>query len=72
MEIRAPSNTSVAALRPHSLEGRHLISFSKGSGFLGWCEKWGDIIQFKRLEYCKFNDTIGHEFILLYEMQRNP
>ncbi|KAG9089692.1 hypothetical protein FRC06_001425 [Ceratobasidium sp. 370] len=70
--VRASSNTSVAALRPHPLEGRHLISFSKGSGFLDWCGKWGDIIQFKRLQYCKFNGAIGHEFILLHDMHRNP
>ncbi|KAG9121381.1 hypothetical protein FRC07_002683 [Ceratobasidium sp. 392] len=70
--VRAPSNALVAAFRNHPLEGRHLINFSKGSGFLKWCADWGDIIQFNRLEYCKFEGRIGHEFILLHELQRNP
>ncbi|KAG8744384.1 hypothetical protein FRC10_010271 [Ceratobasidium sp. 414] len=67
------SNFSVRPFRGHPLDGRHLIDFTnkKGGDFIGWCNTWADVIQFKRLQYRKENTGVEHEFICLYEMCRN-
>ncbi|KAG9101310.1 hypothetical protein FS749_008030 [Ceratobasidium sp. UAMH 11750] len=68
------SNFLVRPFRGHPLDGRHLIDFTDklGGDFTGWCSIWADVIQFGRLQYCKKNTGVEHEFICLHELRRNP